>query len=157
MPGVNPASAQLEINLLEAAPGLATTAVAPLALALGVPLLTAEPALPCYVYATCPPTVPLTIKTNVKRALLGRQIRLRFTVTVDIAGVISPVANASVLVGNGRRLLTNSNGQASTLLAFGRTGRRRVIATATEYKPGTAIVTVSRTHPSSTRTRTQQG
>jgi lipase (class 2) len=152
MPGVNPASAQLEINLLAAAPGLLTAAAAPVALAIGVPLVTAEPPLPCYVYATCPPTVPLTITTNVKRALKGRRIKLRFTLTVDIAGVISPVPNASVWVGNGRHLVTNAKGRTSTTLRFTRTGRRRIIATAAEYKPGTAIITVSPTHRPRSRT-----
>jgi hypothetical protein len=53
MPGVNPANANIELQVLQAAPGLLGVAVGPVAEAFGVPALHHEPPLACYVFAPC--------------------------------------------------------------------------------------------------------
>ncbi|HEY5197031.1 MAG TPA: hypothetical protein VIJ51_08390 [Solirubrobacteraceae bacterium] len=93
----------------------------------------AEPALACYFNASCPATSPLALTVNHTRAVAHRPITLRFTVTVTVAGVVSPVPGATVSIGSGHRLTTDTQGRATTTLAFGTPGRRRIIATANEY------------------------
>ncbi len=51
MPGVNPANAQIELEMLAAAPGLLSVPFGPVAKSTGVPDLYKEPALGCYVFA----------------------------------------------------------------------------------------------------------
>jgi pimeloyl-ACP methyl ester carboxylesterase len=109
----------------------------------GAPVLHAEPTLPCYVFADCPASAALKVSVWPKRARLHRRVRLRFLVTVDVAGVTLPVPGATVWVGNGRHLRTSDSGRASVRLAFGKGGRRRVIATDPEYYAGRAIVRVT--------------
>ena len=53
MPGVNPANVNIELEVLQAAPGLLGVAVGPVAEAFGVPALHHEPTLACYVFAAC--------------------------------------------------------------------------------------------------------
>jgi triacylglycerol esterase/lipase EstA (alpha/beta hydrolase family) len=108
----------------------------------GAPVLHAEPPLPCYVFADCPPSATLKVAVTPRHARLHRRVRLRFLVTVDVAGVVLPVPDASVWVGNGRHLRTSDSGRASVRLAYGKGGRRHVIATDPEYRDGEAIVTV---------------
>jgi hypothetical protein len=97
------------------------------------------PTVPCYAYASFTATVPLTIRVNHTRAVLKRPIKLRFTVTVDIDGAVSPVPNATIWIGTGRRLTTNSAGRATATIAFSETGRRCITGTANEYLTTTTI------------------
>jgi pimeloyl-ACP methyl ester carboxylesterase len=142
MPGVtSPASASAALPSLEAGlgslglfPGLPN----PVA---GAPVLRAEPPLPCYVFASCPPSARLRISVTPRHVAVNRAVRLHIVVRVDVDGVVLPVPHAAVRVG-GRRLHTRSDGRVSVMVAFGKSGRRRVIATDPQYRPGTAIVRV---------------
>jgi hypothetical protein len=104
------------------------------------PRVGAEPALACYFNASCPAVSPLALTVNHPRALAHRPITLGFTVTVTIDGVVSPVPGATISVGYTHHLTTDAQGRATTTLAFGTAGRRRIIATANEYlSAGTTI------------------
>jgi hypothetical protein len=145
MPGVNPLDLNTYLQNLDSLPTLASVSLGPLsAVTAGAPVVRSEPALPCYVFATCAPTTALSIKVAPARAVLHRRTRLRFAVTVDIDGVVSPVPGAAIWVGNGRRLTTDDAGRAAVTLAFGKAGRRHAIATANEYFSDTATIRVTR-------------
>jgi hypothetical protein len=147
MPGVaSPESAAGGLGALGGATGSLGIVPGPAGTALsGAPVLHREPPLPCYVFATCTPSATLRVTVTPAHAVLHRRVKLRFRVTVDVAGVVLPVPDASVWVGNGRRLFTNDDGRATVTLAFGKSGRRRVIATDPEYHDGRAAIRVSRT------------
>jgi hypothetical protein len=142
MPGVtSPASAAAALPSLEA--GLGSLGIIP---GLpnpfsGAPVLHAEPPLACYVFATCPPSARLRVSVRPARAAVSRAVRLHILVSVDVDGVVLPVPGAGVRVG-GRRLRTGQSGRVSTTVAFGNSGRHRVIATDPEYSRGTAAVRV---------------
>ena len=119
-------------------PGPAATAVS------GAPVLHSEPTPPCYVFATCPPSGTLAVTVSPTRATVHHRVRLRIVVTVDVGGVVLPVPGANIWVGNGRHLYTDTTGHAFITIAYGKGGRRRVIATDPEYHDGLAIVRVSR-------------
>ena len=145
MPGVNPADVNTELQILEAAPILTSVAAGATAgLTAGAPVVFSEPPLACYVFATCPATTPLKLTVAPAHSVLHRKTKLRFLVTVDVGGVISPVPGASVWVANGRHLHTDTAGGATLTIAFGRRGRRRVFASASEYLNGSATINVSR-------------
>jgi pimeloyl-ACP methyl ester carboxylesterase len=145
MPGVtSPASAaaglaalQVGLGSLGILPGPVSNPVS------GAPVLHSEPSLPCYVFADCPPSATLRVSVTPARSTLKRAVGLHILVTVDVAGVVLPVPDASVRVGR-RRLQTGDNGRASTRVAFGKAGRHRVTATDPEYHPGRAVVRVAR-------------
>ncbi len=144
MPGVtSPESAAAGLGALEAGAGSLGIFPAPVPNPFsGAPVLYSEPALPCYVYANCPPVAGLQVKVTPGRAVRGRRVQLHVLVTADVSGVVLPVPGATVSLGNGRRWLTDSNGQVSVRWAFGKAGRQLVTATDPEYFTGTAIVRV---------------
>jgi hypothetical protein len=110
------------------------------------PRVTGEPALACYFNASCPATNPLALTVNHARAFAHRPITLRFTVTVNIDGVVSPVPGATIWVGNSRHLTTDTQGHATATVEFGMAERRRIIATANEYLSAhTTIAVLPRT------------
>jgi pimeloyl-ACP methyl ester carboxylesterase len=108
----------------------------------GAPVLHAEPTLPCYVFAACPPSARLRVSVTPGHARAGRPVRLRILVTVDVSGVVLPVPGASVSVGANRHLHTASNGRVSTRAVFARGGRHRVVAADPEYYSGGTTVRV---------------
>jgi len=108
------------------------------------PVLHNEPSLPCYVFARCAPSARLRVKIVPAHAVVGRRVRLRILVTVEVSGIVSPVPGATVLVGNGRHLRTGKNGRASIALAFGKSGRRQVIVTHVEYRRARGTIRVRR-------------
>jgi hypothetical protein len=145
MPGVtSPASATaLSLATLEA--GLGSLGIIPGPVpnpVSGAPVLHNEPSLPCYVFANCPPSARLLVKVAPVHATLNRRVRLHILVTVDISGVVLPVPDATVWVGDGRHLLTGNDGRVTVTLVFGKGGQRRVIATDPEYYSGAAIIRV---------------
>jgi triacylglycerol esterase/lipase EstA (alpha/beta hydrolase family) len=146
MPGVlNPQSASVGLSALQA--GLGTLGILPGPVpnpVSGAPVLRAQPSLPCYVYASCPPASPLSVTVTPARATLDRRVTLHFLVTSTVSGVTLPVPDAKVWVGNGRQLATDNSGRAVVTLRFGRAGHRAVIATDPEYFDGHATVTVHR-------------
>lgn len=145
MPGVfSPASAAAGLAALGAGVGSFGIFPGPVGNPVsGAPVVHAEPPLPCYVFASCPPSATLHVTVRPARAVLHHRTRLHILVTVDVSGVVSPVPGASVWVGNGRHLHTTDDGRATITLAFGRRGHRRVIATAPEYRRGERTVRVS--------------
>jgi hypothetical protein len=152
MPGViSPASLAGGLGALGGAAGTLGILPGPLSTALsGAPVDHTEPALPCYVYADCPPSANLSVMVTPRRATVRRRMRVRVLVTVAVAGVVLPVPEATVTVGNGRRLTTDNTGRASAMLRFTRSGRRSVTATDPEYRDGVAAIVVG---PASARRR----
>jgi pimeloyl-ACP methyl ester carboxylesterase len=110
----------------------------------GAPVLHSEPPLPCYVFAACSPADRLRVSVTPARARVNHAVRLHILVTVDVAGVVLPVPGASVWIRGRRQLHTASDGRVSNTVAFGKAGRRRVIATDREYYAGRAMVQVRR-------------
>jgi hypothetical protein len=108
------------------------------------PRVDGEPALACYFTASCPATSPLALTVNHTRAVAHRPLALRFTVTVTIDGVVSPVPGATIWVGHARHLTTDDQGRATTTVAFGMAERRRIIATANEYLSAQTTIAVAR-------------
>lgn len=144
MPGVNPLNVNNYLEILEAAPTLGSVTVGPTAtLTSGAPVVTAEPALDCYVFATCAPSTRLRVQVSPRRGVAGRRMRVRVLVTVDVGGVVSPVSGANVRIA-GRRLTTSAGGTASTAITFRRRGRAAVRATATEFFAGAATIKIAR-------------
>jgi pimeloyl-ACP methyl ester carboxylesterase len=145
MPGViSPASAAAGLATLEA--GLGSLGIFPGPVGnpvSGAPVLHSEPSLPCYVFASCPPFASLDVRVTPARAILGRRVHLQIRVTVAVSGVVLPVPNASVRVGDGRRLRTDGAGRVSATVRFPRSGRREVVATAAEFRPGRAVVRIA--------------
>jgi hypothetical protein len=86
----------------------------------------------------------LSVAVTPRRAVLHRAKTVTVRVTANVGGTASPVPDATVLIGNGQHLLTNTAGMASARLRYGRTGRRRVLATAGGYAAGATVLTVSR-------------
>jgi hypothetical protein len=145
MPGVNPANLNTVLQLASGLPTLASVIVGPAAaVTAGAPVVRSEPPLECYVFATCRATTGLTVKVTPRRARIHRRTRVRVLVTVTVDGVVSPVPGAAVHLGKGRHLTTSANGRAVARLAFGKAGRRKVVATANEYLPGQATINVRR-------------
>jgi pimeloyl-ACP methyl ester carboxylesterase len=144
MPGVaSPQSAQAGLAALQA--GLGSLGIAPGPVSnpfSGAPVLHSQPPLPCYVFADCPPQVPLKVTVRPARAVPHRHLTLHFLVTSTVSGVTLPVPEARVQIGNGRELRTDDAGSATVTLVFEKAGARRVIATDPEYFDGHATVTV---------------
>ncbi len=144
MPGVNPLNINNYLQILEALPTLGSVTVGPTAtLTAGVPVVNSEPALDCYVFATCAPSARLRVQISPKRGDAGRRTRIRVLVTVDVGGVVCLVPGARVRIAS-RRLRTSNSGTASTTITFRRRGRVAVTASATEYLPGAATITVAK-------------
>ncbi len=146
MPGVaSPQSAQVGLALLE--PGLGSLGILPGPVSnpvSGAPVLHSSPPLPCYVFADCPPSVPLKVAVTRRYAKGHRRAELRILVTSTVSGITLPVPQATVRVGAGRVLSTNAAGRASASLAVRRSERLVVTAADREYFDGRATVRLSR-------------
>jgi hypothetical protein len=143
MPGVtSPESAAAALPSLYA--GLGSLGIFPGPVAnpvSGAPVLHSEPSLPCYVFATCPPSARLRVSVAPGHATVDRVVRLHILVTVGVDGVVLPVPGASVWV-RGRHVHTGNRGRASIRVAFGKAGRQHVVARDPEYYLGTATIRV---------------
>ncbi len=144
MPGVySPASAAAGLAALQAGLGSLGIIPGPVANPIsGAPVLHAEPALPCYVFAACSPYGTLRVKVTPGHATAHRRVRLHVLVTVDVAGVLLPVPDATVSVGGAHRSHTGSKGRTNITLTFDKSGQYYVIATAKEFRAGRAPVQV---------------
>jgi pimeloyl-ACP methyl ester carboxylesterase len=144
MPGVlTPQSAAAGLTLL--GPGLGSLGVIPGPLTnpiSGAPVLHSAPALPCYVFADCAPSVPLNVTVTPRDATRDRRARLSVLVTATVSGITLPVPQATVSIGTGRALRTNGDGHAAATMTLGQAGRLLVTATDREYFAGHAIVRV---------------
>jgi hypothetical protein len=143
MPGVSSEqSAQAGVTLLE--PGLGSLGILPGPVSnpvSGAPVLHSQPSMPCYVYAECPPSVPL--KLTATRRYSARSAHLSILVTSTVSGITLPVPDATVRVG-GRSLDTNDYGVATTTLALGKPRTVRLTASDREYFDGHAAVHLRR-------------
>jgi hypothetical protein len=142
MPGVtSEQSAQAGLQLLQ--PGLGSLGILPGPVSnpvSGAPVLHSSPPLPCYVYADCAPSVPLKVKVTPRKATVGRRVRVSVLVTATVSGITLPVPQASVRLGHGRALRTDSHGRATESLTFRKPGSVRVRATDREYFSGRATI-----------------
>jgi hypothetical protein len=144
MPGVNPLNVNNYLQILDALPTLGSVAIGPTAgLTAGAPVVKAEPALDCYVFAACPPSTRLRVQVSPKRGIAGRRTRIRVLVTVDVGGVVSPVPGARVRIAS-RRVTTSNSGTASTAITFSRRGRATVRATAIGFFAGTTTIAITK-------------
>jgi hypothetical protein len=146
MPGVtSEQSAQAGLQLLQ--PGLGSLGILPGPVSnpvSGAPVLRSPPALPCYVYADCAPSVPLKVTVTPRKAAPRRRVRVSVLVTATVSGTTLPVPQATVLVGKSRRLTTNDDGRATVSMAFRRAGSVRVTASGREYFAGRGTIRVRR-------------
>jgi pimeloyl-ACP methyl ester carboxylesterase len=143
MPGLlDPAAAAALTGALEAGPHSLGIVPGPLGTAFsGAPVLRAEPALPCYVDASCAPTTRLGITVRPARVPRGRRVSLRVRVSVVIDGIVQPVPGATIALG-GHRARTDAAGAARVITRFRARGRAAVSARAPEYEPAFATVRV---------------
>jgi pimeloyl-ACP methyl ester carboxylesterase len=134
MPGVSsPQSAAAGIALLE--PGLGSLGILPGPVSnpvSGAPVLHSAPALPCYVYADCPPSVRLRVMATHRYSNRHRRVRLNVLVTATVSGVTLPVPQAIVRIGR-RRVRTNADGRATASLPVGEAKQVHITATDREY------------------------
>jgi pimeloyl-ACP methyl ester carboxylesterase len=119
----------------------------------------AEPALRCYVTATCPPTVRLSLTVAPGLVRAGRLVRLALTVRAGTVPLGSALPVAGALVSFHRYTArTDRNGNAELTLRFVKLGPRPLSATAAGYLPAVATVRVlaarARTRISRTGART---
>jgi hypothetical protein len=148
MPGVNPLNLSNYLETLAAAPGLLSVAVTPLApIATGVQNVKTEPALPCYVFATCSgtasapaataPTLRLTFhKGRLTRA--GKRV-VRIHVSVLEGSNFEPVGGATVKLG-GRTVDTNRKGNATLIVRLARRHIYRITATRQGCNPAVRTI-----------------
>jgi pimeloyl-ACP methyl ester carboxylesterase len=146
MPGVaSPQSARVGLALLE--PGLGSLGILPGPVSnpvSGAPVLHSSPPLPCYVFADCPPSVPLKVTVTRRYGKGRRRVDLGILVTSTVSGVTLPVPQAIVHVGASRALSTNGAGRASAALAIRKSERLVVKAADREYFDGRATLRLSR-------------
>jgi hypothetical protein len=146
MPGVaSPQSAQVGLALLE--PGLGSLGILPGPVSnpvSGAPVLHSSPPLPCYVFADCPPSVPLKVTVTRRYGKGRRHVDLEILVTSTVSGVTLPVPQAIVHVGAGHALSTNRAGRGSASLAIRKPERLVVTATDREYFDGRETLRLSR-------------
>jgi hypothetical protein len=110
MPGVNPANVNIELQVLEAAPGLLGVAVGPVAEASGVRALHREPPLACYVFAACQGKDAPSLKLSYTRSRSGDGTILRPLVRAREGYQLVPVPGAILTVA-GHRMRTNGDGR----------------------------------------------
>jgi pimeloyl-ACP methyl ester carboxylesterase len=146
MPGVlSPQSAQVGLALL--APGLGSLGILPGPVSnpvSGAPVLDSSPPLPCYVFADCPPSVPLKVAVTRRYAKGHRRAELGILVTATVSGITLPVPHATVRLGAGHALSTDAEGRASASMAVRKSQRLVVTATDREYFGGRATLRLSR-------------
>jgi hypothetical protein len=133
MPGVDPASAQLELSAIAGAPGLLSVfppGSAGATALTGAPVVTAEPPLDCYVFASCTgadaPTLHLS--DGARKGPHGRGVIIHANVRTLEGGVQEPVPGVQINVA-GRAAITNRNGNARLYLRPSQRWRYRVTAT----------------------------
>jgi Lipase (class 2) len=108
-PQINPANLNAGLEILEAAPGLTSVELGPIAtLATGAPVLYSEPPLACYVYATCTgadaPRLLLRISPRVGAG--GHAVRAY--VLVREGSALDPVPDVTVTLGGARAVTSNA-------------------------------------------------
>ncbi len=144
MPGVDLTNPNTLAQILAAQPTLASATLGPTATATsGAPVLKAEPALACYVFAACSgvaaPRLTVRVVRAPRRLVAGRTARLRVRVTAGEGAAAVPVGGvavraAAVPVGSvaarltGRTRTTGPDGTAAFSLALPRPGRYRLTA-----------------------------
>ncbi len=141
MPGVDPLSANTYEQQLASAPGL--IAVASPVNAVGAPEVNEEPALRCYVFATCAGANAASLRASVKprHPRPGRRVRFRIRARVLEGTQMLPVQGASVRFG--RKLLrrqTNAKGKLTVRRRLKAGRRYRIVVSLQGTNPGTVRV-----------------
>jgi hypothetical protein len=133
-PGVNPASANMFMQILAAQPGLLAVDIGGFNL-VGAPEVKAEPPLACYVFANCPggqTHYSLSVRPS---AVEETATTFTFTARSRMWGTSHPLAGAVVSLA-GHRVRTGRDGRAEIRLRLGRSHSaqllvgRRVVASA---------------------------
>ncbi len=136
-PGVNPATANFYEQQLAAAPGLIAVA-SPVNL-VGAPEVNQEPALRCYVFASCPGSrfaPKLHVSVRPRRPRAGKRL-LRFHVWVVEGRTRAMVRGVRIKLGRHRlRRATNLRGVLKVRRRLRRGGRYRVVASRAGCEPG---------------------
>jgi hypothetical protein len=99
----------------------------------------AEPALRCYVTASCRASQRLHIVPSHRTVIAGRATRITFTVTVKTDGVTQPVPAATIRIA-GSRVVTGPDGTAAATLRIMRRGSARGTARAHGFLTGAAVI-----------------
>ncbi len=110
----------------------------------GAPVLHSSPPLPCYVFAECPPSVPLRVAVTRRYGKGRRRVELEVLVTSTVSGIRLPVPQATVRVGAGHVRSTNAAGRAFASLAIRKSERLVVTAADREYFDGRATLLLTR-------------
>ena len=132
MPGVDLTNPNTLAQILAAGPTLASATLGPTATATaGAPVLRAEPALACYVFAACSgaaaPRLAVRVVRAPRRIVAGRIARVRVRVSTVEGAATVPVGAVAVRLA-GRTRMTGPDGGASFSLALPRPGRFRLTA-----------------------------
>ncbi len=148
MPGINPSNAQTILQVLAALPGLSSVAVGPLAGATtGAPVVKAEPALDCYVFAVCAgaaaPKLQIRISRRPQPLRVGHRVRLRVLVRTNEGGRLVPVPGVAVSFA-GRHARSGANGIATLRLRPRQARRYRVTASRSGCVPASLLLRVQR-------------
>ncbi len=133
MPGVNPLSANTLLQIAEAQPTLASVTLGFTAGATsGAPVLTAEPPLDCYVFATCKGAAAPTLVLSLKR----HKHLIRVLVRTLEGSQFVPVQGATVTLG-AHHAVTNARGIAWLRV---RRVRGRIVAQLAGCNPATTKI-----------------
>jgi hypothetical protein len=148
MPGVDLATVQLELSALAGAPGLLSVfpPVSAGATALtGAPVLTAEPSLDCYVFATCTgaEAPALHLSASGRKGPHGRGVIINANVRTLEGALMASVPGVKIKVA-GRTAITNRNGNAKLYLRPSRRRRYRLAATRAGCNPAHGSVQIGR-------------
>jgi hypothetical protein len=148
MPGVNPGNLQTELQILAGLPGLLSVAIGPAATATtGAPVVRAEPALACYVFAACrgalAPSLQVRQVSGPRRPRAGRRASIRLLVRAAEGGALVPVPGVTVTLA-GKRSTTSAAGYATITIHPARAGRYRLTATRAGCNSASAVLRVLR-------------
>jgi hypothetical protein len=136
MPGINPANANMYLELLRGGPTLFSVAVGPTATATsGAPVLHTEPPLACYVFASCTGAAAPTLRI----AYRHRRDEVRVRVNVLEGYQLEPVPGAIVHLA-GRSERTNAGGGTTFHVGRLRSHRYRITATRAGCNPASKTV-----------------
>ena len=107
-PQVSPADLDTYLEVLEAAPGLTSVELGPIAtLATGAPVLYSEPPLACYVYATCTGANAPRLLLRIASKIADRGA-VHAYVLVREGSALDPVPDVTVTLGSARAVTNNS-------------------------------------------------
>jgi hypothetical protein len=145
-PGIDPVGSALEI--VSAAPNLLAVLIEPAAHATsGVPAVTSEPPLRCYVTASCTgaaaPTLQIWKITKPRRIHARHRARVQILVRVDEGGQLVSVPGVTITIA-GHELTTDNDGGTSVTIRPPRAGGYSITASRGGCNSAQATITVRR-------------